>query len=211
MKIKPWNGSDLEGTWTFSIKLDGVRALVKEGRVLSRKNKPLYNLDFILDKFTDVEVFCNSWEETASKVRTKSAMCISISSVYSLEPLDQRLYLGIFNNPDASLIKVYLAQVCEAGYEGLVLRQEDTWLKVKPFDTVDTKVTGYIEGKGKHKGRLGALCTHLGNVGTGFSNELREKLFNKDIIGQTIEVECARFTTEGKFWHPRFKRLRFDK
>nr|WP_283842052.1 hypothetical protein [Bradyrhizobium sp. KB893862 SZCCT0404] len=105
------------------------------------------------------------------------------------------------------------------GYEGLVLRQGDVWLKVKPTETYDVLVTGIIEGTGKHKGRMGALMTPMGKVGTGFSDAERVTFWNyckepddgRGIMGETIEVECMKLTDDGKFRHPRFVRVRPDK
>jgi ATP-dependent DNA ligase len=96
------------------------------------------------------------------------------------------------------------------GYEGLVLRQGDRWLKVKPKETYDVLVTGIVEGTGKYAGKLGALITDMGKVGTGFTDKDREDLFTLP-INTIIEVECMELTPKGKFRHPRFIRVRYDK
>jgi DNA ligase-1 len=77
-----------------------------------------------------------------------------------------------------------LARIEALGGEGLMLRQpaskyavgrSATLLKVKSFHDAEARVIGHLEGKGKHKGRLGALEVELPDgtrfsVGTGFSD-----------------------------------------
>ncbi|HKI33964.1 MAG TPA: DNA ligase, partial [Gemmataceae bacterium] len=77
-----------------------------------------------------------------------------------------------------------LARIEALGGEGLMLRQpgskyeigrSTTLLKVKSFHDAEARVIGHLEGKGKHKGRLGALEVELPNgtrfsVGTGLSD-----------------------------------------
>jgi DNA ligase-1 len=95
-----------------------------------------------------------------------------------------------------------------AGDEGLVVRQGNRWLKVKPINTFDVPVIGSIPGRGKHTGRMGALITPMGNVGTGFTDEQRGTEYPE---GTIIEVESQGLTPDEKFRFPRFIRVRFDK
>jgi DNA ligase-1 len=81
-----------------------------------------------------------------------------------------------------------LARVEALGGEGLMLRQPQsryevgrstTLLKVKSFHDAEARVVGRLEGRGKHKGRLGALEVELPDgtrfsVGTGFSDAERQ-------------------------------------
>lgn len=224
-KPKLWKNEDLTGIWQVTIKLDGVRALLGNGKVLSRSGKPLYNLDrFCLDGVVrDVEVYCGSWNQTASKVRTQSSVEVFANELYDIDPIDPRLILCELENPTVSDIEAKLKYVVDKGYEGIVLRQGDIWYKVKPSETYDVKVIGIIEGKGKHKGKMGALETEMGNVGTGFTDAERTQFWNWHLniicerypqsleTATVIEVECDSLTKDGKFRNPRFKRVRFDK
>jgi DNA ligase 1 len=84
-------------------------------------------------------------------------------------------------------LKEELAKVEALGGEGLMLRQPQsryavgrsmTLLKVKRFQDAEARVVGYEAGKGRHKGRLGALLVEMANgirfaVGTGFSDSER--------------------------------------
>jgi hypothetical protein len=210
--VDTWKGNDLQGYWRFTRKIDGVKAIKhNDGRVVSRAGKPLYNLGFLLPG--EYEIYRNNWETSVSLVRTQSPTQINPDDVYSIAypAIDGRLDMGGFDDPYAALIRATMVEAIANGFEGLVLYgPDDQVLKVKPVKTYDVKVTGVISGKGKYLGKLGALITPMGNVGTGFTDLERNVAFGA-WEHQTIEVECMGLTPNGKFRHPRFLRLRFDK
>lgn len=236
IRAKPWNGKDLKGVWEFTLKIDGVRAFASAGGWVSRNGKPLYNIPILrcIPPDEGYEVYCSkpgrsskeNYKATIECVRAKTKdRPIRPNELYSLEPLDPRLQVSAIypgegthalKDPRASFIRTVLKRAVAHGYEGLVLRQGSTWLKVKPVETYDVRVTGIIEGTGKHKGRMGALMTDMGKVGTGFTDEEREWFWKRQVGGeprfkQLIEVECMQLTPAGKFRHPRFVRIRYDK
>jgi hypothetical protein len=94
--------------------------------------------------------------------------------MYGLEPLDARLPWGTLINPTADDILAQLQRANDLGHEGLVLRQGNRWIKIKPEATHDVAITGYGQGKGKHLGRLGYVTTAKGDVGTGFTDNERK-------------------------------------
>lgn len=211
LKFHSWRGQSLSGPWVVSRKIDGVCVIVTEsGEVVSRANKPLYNIPRLAPGI--YECFTGSWESTISAVRTMVAAQISQQDFFSLAPVDDRLYLQTLESPTSGEIEALLTAVIRSGDEGLVLCQGDTYLRAKKQETYDVSVIGIIEGKGKHYGRLGALITPMGNVGTGFSDAQRDELINL-VEGEplTIEVACMGLTPSGKFRHPRFVRIRPDK
>lgn len=212
-KCKLYKGEQLTGEWTFSRKIDGVRAKLTREGCYSRNGKPLYNLDkFVKDEPQDVEIFCGDWATSITAVRTqKTKQEISEEHIYSLDPLDQRLFLCKVENPYLEYINELLNDALKNGDEGLVLRQGNKWLKVKPSETYDVTVTGIQDGKGKHLGKLGAFITDMGKVGTGLTDDQRIEYNTQDMIGRTIEVDCMELTEDGKFRHPRFVRVRYDK
>jgi len=109
-------------------------------------------------------------------------------------------------------LKEELARVEALGGEGLMLRQpgsryeagrSQTLLKVKTFHDAEGRVVGHEDGKGKHKGRLGALVVEMPdgtrfNVGTGFSDKERE---SPPPIGSIITYRYQELTNDGV---PRF-------
>ncbi len=94
------------------------------------------------------------------------------------------------------------------GAEGLMLRQpgslyetkrSHTLLKVKPWEDAEAVVCGYSAGKGRHKGRMGALEVRLPDgqtfeLGTGFSDAERE---NPPAIGTTVTFSFTGRTDKG--------------
>ncbi len=209
-KAKLWKGENLTGFWVFTRKLDGIRMLRDpEGNPISRAGKPLYNLDHIPQEITDAEIFLKDWETSMSMCRSSvNGEPVPLDCVYSLSPLDPRLLVMTVEEPSVPYIEEMLDLYTGQGDEGLILRQEDKWLKVKPKDTYDVEVLGIQEGTGRNQGRLGALITSKGKVGTGFSDRQRDQGVP---IGSIIEVEAMGLTPNGKFRHPRFIRVREDK
>jgi DNA ligase-1 len=95
---------------------------------------------------------------------------------------------------------VMLRQPCSL-YEG---RRSRTLLKVKSFHDLEATVVGHVAGKGKHKGRLGALtCVPVTGgprfeAGTGFSDAQREA---PPAVGAVVTVRYQELTPAGV---PRF-------
>jgi len=216
-----WSGNSLTGNWLVSVKIDGVRAIWHdECGWLSRANKQLYNIPaWRHGQPRDCEVFVNDFRDTIRATRTKRPKAdtpsIAHEHLYGLAPLDPRLRWGSLINPAPADILAQLRRANDLGYEGLVLRQGTHWIKVKPEDTHDVLITGFAEGRGKHRGRLGFVTTTRGAVGAGFSDSERDILWAEaqagTLVGQVIEVSCLELTADRKFRHPFFVRMRPDK
>jgi ATP-dependent DNA ligase len=214
-----WNGKALTGEWHVTIKLDGVRAIWDGHGWLSRANKPLYNLPRWAGGPRDCEIYVNSFRDTIIATRTKLPRSdtprILNEHLYGLDSLDGRLNVCTLTDPTANEILHQLCQARALGFEGLVLRQGDRWLKVKPEETHDIRIVGFREGRGKHAGRLGIITTALGNIGSGFSDEERVELWVEAqagmLVGQIVEVSFMESTSTGKYRHPKFIRMRPDK
>jgi len=218
---RAWNGNKLAGDWLMTVKIDGVRAIWHDDQGwLSRANKLLYNLPpWRPGRPRDCEIFVGTFRDTIRATRTKSLKGetppILPTHMYGLEPLDPRLHWGTITDPTVDEILARLQRANDLGYEGLVLRQGDHWIKIKPDETHDVTITGYGEGKGKHSGRLGYVTTAKGDVGSGFTDTEREILWAEaqagTLVGQVIEVSCLELTADRKFRHPFFVRMRPDK
>ena len=104
-----------------------------------------------------------------------------------------------------------LDRVTAQNEEGLMLRKphsryerrrSSTLLKVKKFFDTEVTVTGHTQGKGKHKGRLGALVVRSDdgktfNIGTGFSDADRE---SPPPVGSRVAIT---FTTRTRYGIPK--------
>lgn len=202
LKMKMWDGVT-QPKFEVSIKLDGIQAMLQDGVVMSRSNKKLYNVDpNLLEEGKRYEIYVESFALTNSILRTHDhPRKVTKEDVYEIFPgIDERLRLPVDID-----VEIEFSRVRKLGYEGLIL---DRKFKVKDLETYDVEVIGIIPGKGKHLGRMGALLTTKGKVGTGFSDADREIDWN---VGDMIEVACMELTPTGKFRHPRFIRNRWDK
>lgn len=108
-------------------------------------------------------------------------------------------------------LEKHLRRLEALGAEGVMLREagslyeagrSHTCLKVKTFFDDEAEVIGHTAGRGKHKGRVGALvCKWNGvefEVGTGLTDKQRESPPN---IGSKITFRYQELSTEGV---PRF-------
>jgi DNA ligase-1 len=109
---------------------------------------------------------------------------------------------------DLDHLRNSLLEIETVGGEGLMLRQpgslyvagrSTTLLKVKSFHDDEARVIGHEPGKGRHKGRLGALLVEMGNgkrfsVGTGFSDAEREA---PPPVGSVITFRYQELSTGG--------------
>ncbi len=118
-------------------------------------------------------------------------------------------------------LKQELARVEALGGEGLMLRRPGskyeagrsaTLLKVKSFLDGEAVVVGHEPGKGRHKGRVGALLVRLPNgkefsVGTGLSDAERG---NPPAVGATITFRYQELSDAGIPRFPSYVGVRPD-
>jgi DNA ligase-1 len=111
-----------------------------------------------------------------------------------------------------------LERVESLGGEGLMLRQPGSryevgrsvsLLKVKTFHDAEAVVVDHVAGKGRHKGRLGALVVRKADgtefsVGTGFSDKQREA---PPEVGSTITFRYQELSDAGVPRFPSFVRV----
>lgn len=205
-RFRTYRGETLRDA-LVTLKIDGVRAHATPQGVLSRAGKPLHNI-LLPPGVTVAEVFCGSWEATVSAVRTQNGTPVDRHHIYPLCPdVDLRLLVGRWSCIDSADVRSLFEQY-HPRYEGLVIQADGCHYKVKGEETHDVPVTGVVPGNGKHAGRMGALMTPKGKVGTGFTDAEREQVW---MPGMVIEVACMELTPGGVFRHPRFVRRRYDK
>jgi len=122
---------------------------------------------------------------------------------------------------DTDYLYEELARIDSLGGEGLMLRQpgsryeagrSSTLLKLKRFHDAEAIVVGHEPGKGRHKGRLGALLVQLHDgtqfaVGTGFTDAQRE---TPPSVGSAITFRFQELTDGGVPRFPSFVRVRRD-
>ncbi len=118
-------------------------------------------------------------------------------------------------------LQTALTKIELLGGEGLMLRRpaslyeprrSSTLLKVKRFLDCEAVVVGHEPGKGRHKGRLGALLVQLPNgtkfnCGTGLSDAQRDL---PPAIGEAITVKFQELTDGGVPRFPVYAGVRHD-
>lgn len=235
---KPWEGQDPTGWW-MSEKLDGVRAIWKDGAFYSRNGNAFHAPEWFraqMPAFSlDGELFVGRgrFDETVSIVRSHSGERWDqlVYHVFDLYPTTPAAAAAPFEDrlahlPTTQYVRPLVQMRCESvahltacvdhivanGGEGVMLRaprsayeakRSGTLLKVKRFHDAEATVTGHVDGKGKHNGRLGALdcLTDAGvafQVGTGFSDAQREA---PPAVGSRVTVRFQELTKAGV---PRF-------
>ncbi len=117
-----------------------------------------------------------------------------------------------FRLPDNVALKRKLNEVVRAGGEGLMLHRadapyhtgrSDALLKLKPLNDAEATVIGYVPGKGKYAGMMGALQVETAagkrfQIGTGFTDAVRA---NPPAVGTLITFTYRGLTKNGL---PRF-------
>ena len=131
---------------------------------------------------------------------------------------------------DASEVVEIYKKYLKSGYEGCMLKAVEgkyQWkrttlksgemIKLKPFETLDLKVTGIFDGEGKYEGKAGGILVDYNGtavrVGSGFDDALRETI-SKDptsYIGKTAEIKYFEETEDKSLRFPIFIRWRDDK
>jgi DNA ligase-1 len=115
-----------------------------------------------------------------------------------------------------------LGRIASLGGEGVMLRRpgslyepsrSSTLLKVKRFQDAEAVVVGHEPGRGRHRGRLGALLVEMANgvrfaVGTGLSDAERTQ---PPAIGSTIAFRYQELTDAGVPRFPSYIGLRHDR
>ena len=136
--------------------------------------------------------------------------------------LPQLKAVAQFRLKDEAALNTRLKQVVKNGGEGLMLHRadaqyitgrNDALLKLKPLYDAEATVVAYTQGKGKFKGKLGALVVETPEgirfkLGTGFSDLQRE---NPPKIGSLVTYTYKDKTKTGKPKFASFLRVRDEK
>ena len=212
-KAIAYTGQRIKGLAVISYKIDGCRVLFRGGKFVSRNNKPYPGLDIALTnvakakirRYGDCEIFNGSFKATSGLLQQHSPEpnVIKASAIYSLVLIDPRLIICKCNDPTSTYIQMQMEKALELGYEGIVVRTNIRWYKVKPIATADVRITGYFEQMDKHrqpKGILGGFTTNYGNV-TAFYDSCRRN-FWKDpasYVGRLMAVQYRERYASGNF------------
>lgn len=135
-----------------------------------------------------------------------------IKRIVAAANFPQLLAIEQFRLPDNAALRRKLEEIVRAGGEGLMLHRadapyitgrNDALLKLKPLDDAEATVIGYVPGKGKYTGMMGALQVETADgkrfqIGTGFTDAVRA---NPPAVGTVITFTYRGLTKNGL---PRF-------
>ena len=123
-------------------------------------------------------------------------------------------------------IKAHHDLFVQEGYEGAMVKDLDApykfgrgpeVMKLKAFHDVDLGVIAFKEGTGRHSEKLGSILVNYKgvevNVGSGFSDEMRDEVWENQekYLGVIAEVRYQEVTPDGSLRFPTFVCWRFDR
>ncbi len=189
---------------------------------VNNKNKVKTGVKYQIFDIIPLEEFENGKGKLTYSERRSILDKIPESEYIKITPL---LYVG----DSMDMIMQILNKYREQGAEGLMcnldkpyeFKRSKTLLKMKVMSTCDLRVIGFEEGDGKYRNSLGKIvCDYRKyelRVGSGFSDELRDEIWNnKDkYLNNICEIQYFEETHNDKgelsLRFPVFKQFRFDK
>jgi DNA ligase 1 len=145
----------------------------------------------------------------------------NLKKIVAQNNFSQLVLVEQFHLADNAALQRKLAEIVRGGGEGLMLHRadapyiagrNDALLKLKPLDDAEATVIGYIAGKGKYEGKMGALQVETADgkhfqIGTGFTDVVRA---NPPAIGTLVTYTFRGLTKKGlprfaSYWRVREK------
>ena len=142
-----------------------------------------------------------------------------LSRIIAIQPNPNLLAIEQRRLTDTESLHRHLRSIIQSGGEGLMLHHQDNrysdgrssgLFKLKPHDDAEARVIGYVPGKGKYTGLVGALLMRTDSgaqfrIGSGLSDAQRA---NPPPIGSNVTYRYNGLTVHGKPRFPRFLRVR---
>ena len=191
--------------WLARGQFDAVSGAVRKDKPIDAEWRGISYLVFELPNATGT-----------FKARSKHIkQIIDLANVSHLKAVTQ------FEIKDEAALKFKLKQMVADGAEGLMLHKadalyltgrSDALLKLKPYYDAEATVIGHTPGRGKYKGKLGALLVETPEgirfkLGTGFSDAQRE---NPPKVGSLVTYSYHDKTKNGRPKFASFLRVRVD-
>ncbi len=144
-----------------------------------------------------------------------------IKRIVDLAGFPQLVAVEQFRLADNAALRRKFEEIVRAGGEGLMLHRadapyitgrSDALLKLKPLEDAEATVLGYVPGKGKYKGMVGALQVETADgkrfqIGTGLTDAVRA---DPPAIGTVITFTYRGLTKNGLPRFASYLRIRED-
>ena len=169
----------------------------------------------------------SEWKSRKAEMSCRDRYTALYDNLMSAGDLSYLKYIPRYIVPaDYVAIKSWHDDFVQQGHEGAMIKDLEApykfgrgpeVMKLKAFHDVDLKIERLIEGTGKHSGKLGSVSVDYNGVevqvGSGFSDELRESIWSdpSSFIGRMIEVRYQEVTPDGSLRFPTFVCFRNDR
>lgn len=224
------------------------RVVLSSKKVYSTRGSQLYDIKEVTKKVTTFEYTGNLqarfWlydlpdlQYTYEARRSVMAnIAGGVHSQYIATPETEVVYLPGFKYPaledaiawSAFRVSKFYEKCLEHKHEGAMVKRfcheykegrTTEWMKLKPSEDVDVRITGYVAGEGKFKGLIGSLIGVAEDGSTvyfsGFTDDVRVRITENiaSIISErwVAEVRYMQRDSAGGYRHPRFYRWHPDK
>jgi len=153
-----------------------------------------------------------------------------VERVDRVEKQSKQIFLKVIDRfyceTDYGKIKKLHDDFVNSGFEGAMIKYVDApykfgrgfeVMKMKVFHDMDLPIEALLEGTGKHTGKLGSVQVLFNGVevqiGSGFSDDLRETIWNDpdSFVGRVIEIRYQEVTQDGSLRFPTFVCFRNDR
>jgi DNA ligase-1 len=227
MLAKTWTETIDPTGWWMSEKLDGVRAIWTGEKFISRNGKEFYAPEWFKKEMPSIKLDGELWlgrgkfqelvsivKKTTPDERWENVLYIVFDAPDRIAAAEKSLLYSscgriIFSElcKNIDYFNKKLERVLKAGGEGIMLRKQDSpydegrsdfLLKVKAWHDAEATVVEHVAGKGRHKGRLGALLVENEagrfKLGTGLTDKERD---NPPAIGSVVTYKYQELTKAG--------------
>jgi DNA ligase 1 len=205
LPAQPLDGELWLGRGTF----DALSAIVRKASPVDAEWRQVRYMIFELPDLSGVPGASGSFTQRVEQMR----VVVDQAKISWLQAVPQ------FRVANAAQLMARYREVIAGGGEGLMLHRaealyhtgrSDDLLKLKPAEDAEAVVMGYLPGKGRNKGRVGALLVENAagkrfRIGSGLSDETRR---HPPAVGATITYRYQHLSVNGIPRFPRYWRVR---
>ena len=182
------------------------KAQYKQTMMITRRDGEKHGVKMKVFDILTADEFIN--QECHTRYMDRRAQLDNLFSTHELTYFEKLPIL--YEGYDTSMIEQVLQEQINRGEEGVMINISDalyefkrtnSLLKVKKMHDVDLPILDFEEGTNKNAGKLGAIITEykgcILKVGSGFSDELREQIWNnrEEYRGTMMSVQYFEETT----------------
>lgn len=205
--------NQLHGEWQIINYIDGIRCIRNNnGRVSNSKGRKVHKLENL--NLNDCIFFYKSHKKSKLLLNPHyDKMQPTQDMIYSLIPIDPRIYVGTITNPTIDDINLIVEDAEKNGFKGIILKQGFIWYEVSLTKYLDAKIINILPQK-NNESKARKLITNIGTIiikGVAENSSmtkptvgelLTDLITNKDqYIGKKVQLSYNKICTEGELIH----------